>query len=91
MLDMKSFKEFKKEVLSDPQVRAAYDALEDEFQLASVLIQARHEKNMTQAQLAKKLGMKQAAIARLESGEANPTYETLTRVAKALDKTIVLA
>jgi DNA-binding XRE family transcriptional regulator len=76
--------------LKDPQFKAAYDALEEEFRLANELITARIKAKLTQAKLARKAGMKQAAIARLESGKANPSYKTLTRVAKALDKKIAL-
>jgi transcriptional regulator with XRE-family HTH domain len=40
---------------------------------------------LTQVQLAKKMKMKQAYIAQLETGvEANPTLDTLRRLAKAL-------
>ena len=74
----------------DPAVKAAYDALEDEFRLISIMIDARTESNLTQAQLAEKTGMKQAAIARLESGQSNPSYKTLAKVAKALNKKIAL-
>ncbi len=84
------FESHKAQALRDPGLKAAYDALEDEFRLIEILISARLERKMTQAQLAKKLGMKQAAIARLESGKANPTFSTLSRVAKALDKKIAL-
>jgi DNA-binding XRE family transcriptional regulator len=80
--------QLKQELLEDPETRAAYAALEDEFNLISLLIDARLEKHLTQAQLADKLGMKQSAIARLESGQSNPRYKTLARVAKALDKEI---
>ena len=45
---------------------------------------------MTQAELAKKAGMKQEAVARLEGGDSNPTFTTLTKIAKALDKKVVL-
>lgn len=85
-----TFENVKKEWLKNPKFKAAYDALEVEFQLANEFIKARIEQNLTQAQLATKAGMKQAAIARLESGQANPTYETITRVAKALDKKFAL-
>ncbi|MGI9027638.1 MAG: helix-turn-helix domain-containing protein [Candidatus Saccharimonadales bacterium] len=81
---------FRVELLSDPEVKVAYDKLEDEFLLADALIRARLDHKLTQAQLAEKVGMKQAAIARLESGESNPRYKTLSRVAKALDKKITL-
>ena len=74
--------------MKDPEYRKEYDALEDEFRLIELMISLRREKKLTQAQLAKKVGMKQAAIARLESGKANPSFKTLNRVAKALDKKI---
>ena len=84
------WEDFKKELLSDPEVKKEYDALEDEFALIENLISARLAKKMTQKELADKVGMKQAAIARLEGGESNPTYSTLTRIAKALDKKVAL-
>ena len=54
--------------------------------LGEVLKQAREEKNMTQKQLAEKIGTRQSNIARLESGNYNPSFQFLQRVAKALDK-----
>lgn len=76
--------------LKDPEFKKEYDALEDEFALINEILSARLAKKMTQADLAKKLGMKQEAISRLESGESNPTYATLSKVAKALDKKVAL-
>ncbi|NCQ54576.1 transcriptional regulator [Candidatus Saccharibacteria bacterium CG_4_9_14_0_2_um_filter_41_9] len=86
-----TFEEFKAEALSDPEVKKEYDALEAEFALIDSLISARLEKKMTQSELAKKAGMKQEAVARLEGGDSNPTFATLTKIAKALDKKVVLA
>lgn len=84
------WEDFKEELLSDPEVKAEYDALEEEFRVAEEFIKARLERKMTQTELAQKAGMKQEAIARLESGDSNPTRKTLSRVAKALDKKISL-
>jgi transcriptional regulator with XRE-family HTH domain len=39
---------------------------------------------MTQAQLAEKMGTKQSAIARFESGRSNPTFDFIQRLATAL-------
>lgn len=86
--NLPDWEDFKKELLRDPEVKREYDALEDEFRLARELIKARLERHLTQEQLAQKIGVKQEAIARLESGQANPRYKTLTRVAKALDKKV---
>ena len=45
---------------------------------------AREDAGLTQAQLAKRMGVSQQAYAKLESPDANFTMETLARAAKAL-------
>lgn len=87
---MKSFKEYKKQALKDPELKKAYDDLKPEYRLASSLIEARLEKNLTQEELAKKAGVTQNTITRLESGENNPTFATVNRVANALGKELKL-
>lgn len=67
----------------DPAYVAAYDALEEEFQLAAALIKARGDADMTQEDVAKAMGTTQAVIARLESGRGMPSTRTLQRYAKA--------
>ena len=74
-----SFKQWKK----DPKYVAAYDALEGEFELASAMIKARADADMTQDQVAKAMGTTQAVVARLESGKVLPSTRTLERFAKA--------
>ncbi len=82
---MKTLSQFKKEAFKDPVVKKAYDELAPEFELAKVLIQKRLERGLSQAQLAKKIGTKQPAIARLESGNYNTTLAFLKKAADALD------
>ena len=82
---MKNFKTHKKKLLKDPAFRREYDALGPEFALIEALIEKRLERGLTQEALAKKLGTKQSAIARLESGSYNQTLSFLNRVAIALD------
>ncbi|MCI0569875.1 MAG: type II toxin-antitoxin system HicB family antitoxin [Myxococcaceae bacterium] len=48
------------------------------------LRRARHEAGLTQSALAKRAGVSQQAIAKLENPDANPTIDTLEKVAKAL-------
>ncbi|MFC3071591.1 ribosome-binding protein aMBF1 (putative translation factor) [Pseudochelatococcus lubricantis] len=67
----------------DPEYMAEYDALEEEFALASALIRARGEADMTQEEVAKAMGTTQAVVARLESGRTMPSTRTLQRFAKA--------
>jgi ribosome-binding protein aMBF1 (putative translation factor) len=69
--------------MQDPKYAVAHNALEEEFTLASALIKARVQANLTQEQLAEKMGTTQAAIARLESGRQMPSTKTLKRLADA--------
>ena len=48
------------------------------------LAQVRHEKGMTQEQLAAATGVNRVTIARIETGEVSPKAETLMRLADAL-------
>jgi transcriptional regulator with XRE-family HTH domain len=58
---------------------------------ASVLVRAaRRNAGLTQTQLAGRLGMTQAAIARLERRGANPTVATLDRVLRAAGRRLEL-
>jgi transcriptional regulator with XRE-family HTH domain len=50
---------------------------------ASLLRSARTRAGLTQAELARRLGVTQAAVARLERPRANPTVETLAAVLNA--------
>ena len=65
----------------DPEFMKEYDALEEEFALASALIQARAD--LSQAELARRMGTSQSAIARLESGRSRPSTRTLRKFAEA--------
>jgi DNA-binding XRE family transcriptional regulator len=56
----------------------------------SQLIQARRAQNMTQAELAKRIGSPQATIARIETGHNTPSLSMVCKIATALGKRIVL-
>ena len=77
--------ELKKDLFKNPEVKKHYDDLEVEFQILEDIIEKRWEKKMSQSQLAKKMGTKQSAISRFESGNYNPTVKFLQKMADALD------
>jgi len=81
----KSYKQFKKELLKDKEIKQAYEGLGPEFALIGIIIKKRIEKGLTQKELAKKIGTKQSAISRFESGAYNPSFSFLQKVAGALD------
>lgn len=78
------WKTARKKTLSDPVVKAEYDRLESRYRLISALIAARKRRGWTQAEVADAAGMKQSAVARLESGDRDPQMSTVLAVAQAL-------
>lgn len=85
MAQLRAYKDVKKRFLADPEFRKEYEALGPEFELIESIIRRRMELEMSQEELAAKVGTGQAAISRLESGNANPTLASLAEIAKALD------
>ena len=57
---------------------------------ANLIRRARAEAGLTQQQLARRLGVTQAALARLERPGANPTVATLDRVLRATGRRLDL-
>lgn len=74
------------ESLKDPDFKKEWNKLEPEYQLAKQLHEQRQMQQLSQRALAKKMKTSQAAIARIESGEANPRFSTLKNIAFALGK-----
>lgn len=58
--------------------------IEDSKKLAKNLKKIRTEKNVTQIEIAKKIGVDRAFISNIENAKTNPTLSTITSIAKAL-------
>lgn len=80
---MTDLEELKKEWMKDPEFVKEYEALEEEFSLASALISARAQADMTQQDVAEKMETSQSYIAKLEGGTVSPTMKALKRYAAA--------
>lgn len=61
------------------------------FDLGEGIIRLRRLRGWSQEELALKLSTKQPAVARLESGSANPRLSTLVALGEALDATVRLS
>lgn len=71
---------------------ASYDAeLATRRDLGQLLAQARRNRRMTQPALAEMTGIQQAEISRIETGRANPTVDTMTRLTRALGTRLTIA
>lgn len=79
------WKDYKKELLQNPKVKKEYESLKPEFELAKSFIQARIKQKMTQEEVAKKAGIPQSTVARVEGLSAGiPRLSTLEKIADAL-------
>lgn len=76
----------KAELLKDPEIFKEYKALEPEYEIIRQVIAARIDQDMTQSELAARIGTRQSNISRLESGNYNPSLEFLKKVARGLGK-----
>jgi transcriptional regulator with XRE-family HTH domain len=86
----RSLQDKHKELLSEPKYKKAYIQLEDEFLVAKALIQARTSANLTQKQVAERMGTTQSVIARMESGKPLPSLRSVIRYAVAVNSRIEL-
>ena len=85
------FNEYLQKALEENyELKKAFDALQPEYEIIANLINARIEYNLTRKELAKKCGIKQSNISRLESGRANPTLKFLKKLADSLDCDLIL-
>ncbi len=67
-----------------PAAVAEMVAFDERYRLARELMLRRREAGITQAQLAKRVGLGQAEVSRIEAGRGNPTIGTLAAVAHGL-------
>jgi len=82
---IKTHREVRREALTDPEVRREYDALGAEFELRRVLLNFRRQMNMTQHEVAERLGTQQEYISRIERGHVDLTLSYLARLLHAMD------
>lgn len=83
-----SFEEMKADMLKDEEFKIEYEKLKPRYEAIEQIIRARKEQNMTQAELAKRVGTQKSNISRLESGNYNPSLDFLAKVAESLGKSL---
>ena len=93
---MRTHEQIVEKLISRPGVRAEVERLErEEFALLDVLLKARDEAGLSQAQVAKRMGTQAPAVARLEralaTGKHSPSVATLRKYVSACGKRLVLS
>jgi DNA-binding XRE family transcriptional regulator len=83
-----AWESIREELLADPTVKAEYDALEAEFNLAQHIIALRKVSGLSQRDFADRVGIKQPQLARIESGKQMPKLETLMKLASGAGYTL---
>lgn len=73
----------------DPLYIKGLKAFKTKFALSDAVLKARMDHNWSQAELAKRVGTRQANISRIEAGNANPTLDLVHRLLDVLDVNIL--
>lgn len=83
---MTKLKDLKERLMQHPEFQEEYERIDEEYSLIESLVRARTEANLTQEQLAERLGTTQSAVARMEGGRISPSIATIRRYARATGK-----
>ena len=74
------------EWMKSPAIRAEYERIGPAMEVAFALAQARHGAGLTQAEVARRMGTSQAAVARMERGLVKPSWRSIERYANAVGR-----
>ncbi|MEZ4736624.1 MAG: helix-turn-helix transcriptional regulator [Caldilineaceae bacterium] len=89
---MRTHEEVKQQAMANADVQKEYEALSLEFELLCLMLRARQEAGLSQADVAERMGTKREAVARLESalasGKHSPSIATLQKYARAVGQRI---
>jgi len=87
---MSDFRKHLEKELKNPEFKQEWESSELRYQLIKQLIKLRNSYNLSQSELAKKLGTTQAVISRIENGSTNIGIDFIDRIAKAFNKKVEL-
>ena len=85
---MSNFRKHLKKSLENEEFKKEWDKLELRYAVVEQLIKLRIAYNLSQTELAKKIGTTQAVISRIENGTVNVGIDFLAKIAKAFDKKV---
>lgn len=80
------FSDVKELLMKDEEFKTEYEKLKPRYDIISQIIEERAKQNITQEELALRVGTQKSNISRLESGTYNPSLDFLIKVAQSLGK-----
>ena len=86
-----TYEEMHRKSMRNKKFRAAWEAGEAEHAIRAAIIAKRIQKKLTQAQVAKRAGMHQSAIARFEADEDGAALTTASRLLAAVGAKIKIS
>lgn len=85
-----SMSEVRKTLMEDKEFVEEYNKLKPRYDLISQIIEERIKQNLTQEELALKVGTQKSNISRLENGSFNPSLDFIVKIANSLGKKVSL-
>lgn len=85
---MRIFDDMLSDQLKDEEFRKEYETIQPEMDVIKAIVDARTSQNLTQKELAKRTGINQADISKLENGTRNPSVNLLKRLADGMGMTL---
>ena len=82
---MERLEDFLQDQLKNPEFKREYELIQPEMAVIQAMVDARTSQNLTQKELAKRTGIHQSDISKLENGTRNPSINLLKRLADGMD------
>jgi len=76
--------------MKDGEFKAEYEKLKPRYDIISQIIEEQAKQNITQEELAFRVGTQKSNISRLESATYNPSLDFIVKVAHSLEKEITI-
>ncbi len=82
--------DIKELLMKDEDFKSEYERLKPRYEIISQIIEERSRQNITQEELALRVGTKKSNISRFESGTYNPSIDFIVKIARSLGKEVQL-
>lgn len=74
--------------MKDEEFKTEFEKLKPRYELIAQIIDTRNQLNITQEELALRVGTQKSNISRFESGAYNPSLDFVTKIVRSLGKEI---